>query len=245
MTTPETSTSPPQRNGARRARGSLSSTSILDAAMALAEETSVEDLSMPKLARRLDVGVTSLYWYFRSKDDLLESMVGQAATRYLDLLPDHDELPWDERVRVYFRDMRDIYHDNPVLCDFLVFRRAVTGRPRARFFERINREVTRLIDAGFDPESAARGYMAMSVYTQGCVHKRRQQEMTAGLPGERFITSEARAAAALDGADLAMVFPGLDATIDYWSASFATDDDFAAGLDLIIDGLRARLRAAG
>lgn len=240
MTIPENSTNEAPRV-ARRARGSLSSSGILDAAMALAEETSVEELSMPKLARRLDVGVTSLYWYFRSKDDLLESMVGQAATRYLDLLPDHEGLPWDERARAYFHDMRAIYDEHSVLCDFLVFRRSVTGRPRARFFERINREVTLLIEAGFDPESAARGYMAMSVYTQGCVHKRRQQEMADAGPGERFITVEARSAAALDGSDLATVFPGLDATSDYWSASFATDDDFAAGLDLIIEGLRTKL----
>ncbi len=34
------------------------------------------------LAKHLDVGVTSIYWYFRKKDDLLNAMTDRALGQY-------------------------------------------------------------------------------------------------------------------------------------------------------------------
>ena len=63
---------------ARRERGSISIEEILRGAFDIARAVSVDNLSMPQLARHLDVGVTSIYWYFRRKDDLLDAMTEQA-----------------------------------------------------------------------------------------------------------------------------------------------------------------------
>jgi hypothetical protein len=46
----------------RRERGSISVEGILSCAFAVAADVSIGNLSMPLLARRLDVGVTSIYW---------------------------------------------------------------------------------------------------------------------------------------------------------------------------------------
>ncbi|KRE98020.1 hypothetical protein ASG88_17735 [Nocardioides sp. Soil777] len=225
----------------RNPRGSLSSEAILAAAFELAEEASVEKLSMPKLAKRLDVGVTSLYWYFRSKEDLLDAMIAQSADDYLSLLSDHPDTPWDKHFRLYFREMKQIFHDNPVMCDFLVFRRsAATVTPRLRFLDRINHEVTVLIDAGFDPETAARGYQAMSVYTQGVVHKQRLFHLS-DQTDDRFMMIDSRRIWAVEPNGQPAAYPGLEASLDYWSASFASDEEFEAGLDFIIEGLRSKL----
>jgi len=229
---------------ARRPRGSLSGEGILEGAFQLAEEESVEALSMPKLARRLGVGVTSLYWYYRSKEELLEAMISAAADMYLKLLPDHDDVPWDEHFRRYFADMRRIFHDNPVLCDFLVFRRQVsTVRPRLRFLDRIDHEVSILLDAGFDAETAARGYMAMSVYTQGCVQKQRLFELS-GDQETRFWSVNSSRIWDTGTPEETPYYPGLEQSLEYWSVTFATDADFEAGLDLLIGGLRSKLPAA-
>jgi AcrR family transcriptional regulator len=62
---------------------------------------------MPRLAQRLDVGVTSIYWYFRSKDDLLDMMTERAMAEELDGNFDlSQDLPWDY-VRTYFRQFHD------------------------------------------------------------------------------------------------------------------------------------------
>ena len=58
----------------RRERGSISVDEILNGALEVAAEVSIDNLSMPLLARHLDVGVTSIYWYFRKKDELLDAM---------------------------------------------------------------------------------------------------------------------------------------------------------------------------
>jgi AcrR family transcriptional regulator len=49
----------------RRERGSISVDEILNGAFEVAAEVSIDNLSMPLLARHLAVGVTSIYWYFR------------------------------------------------------------------------------------------------------------------------------------------------------------------------------------
>ena len=54
----------------RRERGSIDPEEIINGAFELAEEVSIDNLSMPMLGKHLGVGVTSIYWYFRKKDDL-------------------------------------------------------------------------------------------------------------------------------------------------------------------------------
>ncbi len=51
---------------------------------------------MPMLAKHLGVGVTSLYWYFRKKDDLLDAMADRALHEYNYTDPSIDAENWRE-----------------------------------------------------------------------------------------------------------------------------------------------------
>ncbi len=62
----------------RRERGSINPDDIISGAFELAEQVSIDNLSMPLLGKHLGVGVTSIYWYFRKKDDLLNAMTDRA-----------------------------------------------------------------------------------------------------------------------------------------------------------------------
>ena len=53
----------------QRERGSISVDEILKGAFEVATDVPIDRLSMPLLARHLDVGVTSIYWYFRKKNE--------------------------------------------------------------------------------------------------------------------------------------------------------------------------------
>lgn len=66
----------------RRERGAISVEEILSGAFDVAAAVSIDNLSMPQLAKHLDVGVTSIYWYFRRKDDLLDAMTDRALDEY-------------------------------------------------------------------------------------------------------------------------------------------------------------------
>lgn len=231
--------STPATPTARRPRGFLSADTILDGAFELAEERTVGALSMPKLAKHMGVGVTSLYWYFRSKDDLMKAMTAEAARRYLALLPNIEDEPWDRHLRAYFREMKKIFRDNPVICDLLAFRTSADG-PGDLFFERIDHEVTLLLEAGFDSATAAAAYQAISVFTQGVVQRQRLFELDRQ-------SREANGEVAGDERpwhlELApdRSFPALEETMSHWSRSFASDREFEAGLTFLLAGLRTHL----
>src|SRR3569832_1880820 len=74
----------------RRERGSINPDDIIKGAFALAEQVGIDNLSMPLLGKRLGVGVTSIYWYFRKKDDLLNAMTDRALRQYVFATP-YDE----------------------------------------------------------------------------------------------------------------------------------------------------------
>ena len=62
---------------------------------------------MPALGRAVGAGVTSIYWYFRNKDDLLVALAEQVtADMYLRWTGLGDG-PWDEELRRSFIAFRD------------------------------------------------------------------------------------------------------------------------------------------
>jgi AcrR family transcriptional regulator len=227
-----------QRATTRRPRGSLNREDIIAGAFELIEEEEgVDGLSMPRLARHLDVGVTSLYWYFRSKDDLLAALTEEAADRLYQLLPDYRGRPWDDHLLRYFRDFRQVFRDNPAICDLIVLRAPMQTRSQEaalRFFTLLEREIGALVQAGFPLRDAVDAYMTLSVYTRGCVLNERlftAAEEQMNRNGYRAPRPD------LDPAGL----PVMAEAAKYWTPSFATDEKFEAGVGFIIDGLRALL----
>jgi AcrR family transcriptional regulator len=83
----------------RRDRGSISVDEILNGAFEVAGDVSIDNLSMPLLAKHLDVGVTSIYWYFRRKDELLDAMSDRALERFEVTAPSIDASNWRESLR--------------------------------------------------------------------------------------------------------------------------------------------------
>jgi AcrR family transcriptional regulator len=97
----------------RRERGSISVDEILNGAFEVAAEVSIDNLSMPLPARQLDVGVTSIYWYFRKKDELLDAMTDWALQRYEFTVPCIDASNWRASLRNHARTMRRQFLDDP------------------------------------------------------------------------------------------------------------------------------------
>jgi AcrR family transcriptional regulator len=88
----------------------------------VAAEVSVDNLSMPLLAHHLDVGVTSIYWYFRKNDELLDAMTDRALERYEFTVPSIDASNWREALHNHACTMRRPFLDDPVLCDLVLIR---------------------------------------------------------------------------------------------------------------------------
>ena len=217
----------------RRQRGSINAEEIIAGAFEVARRESLDQLSMPALAEHLGVGVTSIYWYFRKKDDLLNAMTDVAVdTFFREMPPLPDDKPWQEIVYSYFRDSRNVHRNDQILSDLLLIRTATYTRyATRRVFEQEEEVISRLVDAGFTTENALMVFNAASIYTRGMtIHDRILRLSDAPTLDER----QRRIA---DWSTM----PLLESQIDRHPLAGTTDEDFEFGIARLISGFEALL----
>ena len=182
---------------------------------------------MPRLAQRLDVGVTSIYWYFRSKEELLDTMTERAMGEYDRSFDLSQDLPWDEYVRTYFRQFRQVFRSNGLLCDLIVMRSGPLTPEATRIAaQRIDLVLDVLVRAGFSPDTSLYAYSTLSVFARGHLFL------------ERSWTGSGRPEKATEPF---RDTPGLTvlAHLDQpHTMSMVSDEDFEFGLENTIRGLR-------
>jgi AcrR family transcriptional regulator len=153
----------------RRERGSINPDDIIKGAFELAEEVGIDNLSMPLLGKHLGVGVTSIYWYFRKKDDLLNAMTDRALRQYVFATPYVEARDWRETLRNHARTMRKAFMGNPILCDLILIRSALSPRAAKLGVQEVEKAIAGLVEAGLSPEDAFDTYSAVSVHVRGSV----------------------------------------------------------------------------
>ncbi|WP_392543673.1 TetR/AcrR family transcriptional regulator [Oryzobacter telluris] len=222
--------------GRRRASHSLES--VLSEAVALLDASGEPALTFRALAARLGGGVGSIYWYVSSKDELLD----RAADHVM-----HDVLtavegvgsgdPLDD-VRTIAVTLFDAIVERPWLGAYVM--RDTGVQPNALLlYEKLGQQVLRL---GLTPRQCFHAASAVVGFVVGIAADRGQEPPAAVLSGE-VAREEYQAAAvaqwqALDPEQ----YPFLHHIVD----EFAVHDDadqFRAGLDLLLAGLR--LQASG
>lgn len=168
----------------RRARGSIDPEKILDGAFEIAQRDGLDSLSMPVLAAQLDVGVTSIYWYFRNKEDLLRRMSERA------LVGQHGQLPspegraperWKEFLREYFTAQWQSHQSDDLLTDITLFRTATYSRRATHVvYQDIEGILSYLVSAGFALSNAWYLVSTCSIYTRGFIiaERNRRQNLT-------------------------------------------------------------------
>ncbi|MDL9935957.1 helix-turn-helix domain-containing protein [Gordonia sp. ABSL1-1] len=221
------------RASRRRRRGSLTRERIVTAAFALASDRGLGDFTMADLAAYLDVGVTGLYWHFRTKDELIRAMSIPAMTQLDEMMirPDDDaaSADWADYLRRYFRRLRAAYAEHPVLADIMLMRPAPHDPEAIAIAYRSIDEVTaHLVAAGFAPTSAWYLYSTALRFTQSTVSSERVNdqyrdpmpwpETSDGLRAQGWSTL----AGLSDGRSIAMDMTG--------------DAAFDAGLNIILAG---------
>jgi AcrR family transcriptional regulator len=174
---------------------------------------------MPRLAQRLDVGVTSIYWYFRSKEELLDVMTERALTEFDQAINVPVDLAWDEYLTTYFTACRDVLRDNSLWCDLIVMRGSALSPKALRVAkQRVDVVVDILARAGFATDDALRAHAVLSVYARGAVIHHRLWASPDSRPGRDAEFTD---------------------QIDPFSVT--ADEAFAFGLQNTIRGLRALL----
>jgi len=213
-------------------RAGLSRDRVLRAAMVLADAGGVEALTMRRLGQALGVEAMSLYNHVANKSDLLDGMV--------DLVFSEIDLPagdgeWRSAMRERAVSARQVMGRHP-WATVLMESRTTPGPATLRHHDAV---IGALRAGGFSVELAAHAFSLLDSYTYGFA----LQE--ASLP---FDTAEetvdlAEAILAQMPADEYPHFTEL-AVEHVLQPGYDYGNEFAFGLDLILDGLERALAAS-
>jgi AcrR family transcriptional regulator len=199
---------------------------IVDAALALAEEKGLDALSMRSVAGRLDLTPMALYGYFRSKDDLLDGIVGHLMTQ----LPHPDPtLSWNLQLRRLAHGAREVASQYPAVFPLLFVRPSVT--PDA--VRAVDGLYVVLLDAGVPPVHVARVERLVSTFVIGFAISEVSGRFSGG-------PANPRAGRALIGDEMlpghARLSVQLGREVD-WDAEFEADlDDLQRVVESYLDG---------
>lgn len=215
--------------GVRRERGSISAGEILGAAARLAREVGVDGLSMPKLAEELGIGVTSIYWYFKSKDELIEKLTAEVSGQVQDSIGAIPRSSWPVYLTELFRRLRTALREDDLACDLLFMRSSrLSLETLDHIWPQLEESLQLMVDAGFTLEEALHNYFSLSHFTRGAVSLERQMRK-AGLSTSALTPAPDR-------------YPLLAEASRRHNLRGITDAAFDTGLQGIVDGLRARLK---
>jgi AcrR family transcriptional regulator len=145
MTEPSKAKKSPRASG-RPAR--LSRERILDTALILLRETNGKDVSIRRLAHRLEMVPGNLYTYFPNKEALLDALA-EYALKSLEIAPSDATLPWDQQIARWMTAFRHTLQQRPELA--LIMGLAGTSPSTVARMGRIARLMQ---DQGMDAASA-------------------------------------------------------------------------------------------
>ncbi len=210
-------------------RAPLSRARVLRAGMELADERGLDGLSMRALGRSLGVEAMSLYNHVANKDDLLDGMVDLVIGE-IDV--PHPDEAWKPALRRRASSSRITYARHP-WARRLIHTRASSGPARLHAFEAT---IGCLRRAGFSHELTVYALSTLDAYVDG-FGTQRLDVAAADVPDD--VAMAEAIARWLPAAQ----YPYLSALIHEHVLRGGYDEEasFAFGLDLVLDGLEARL----
>ena len=210
-------------------RTPLSRDRVLRAAVALAETSGLEALTMRRLGQELGVEAMSLYRYVANKDDLLDGMV-DVVFGEIELPPDGDE--WRTAMRRRAISVRAALTRHPWATPLMQSR----SRPGPATLRHHDAVIGTLRSAGFPIDLVAHAMSALDSYIHGFALRQRSLPFETGEQTAELAQSIMAGFPAGD-------YPHLvELTVEHvLQPGYDYGEEFAFGLDLILDGLARAL----
>ncbi len=133
---------------------------MVDRALALADKSGLDALTIRKLATELGVTPMALYWHFRGKDELLEGLAERVWSE-IDLTVDRTA-PWTEQIRALLESLLTVLRAHPAAPGLLLHSEKLNAQAALNATE-LTLDIFRT--AGFSPKDAS--YAARSVLWTG------------------------------------------------------------------------------
>lgn len=189
---------------------------VVDVALGLLDEVGLDGLSTRRLAQQLGVESATLYWHFRDKSVLLGEMASAVLARHHTLAVPLKAAQWPAWFADNMRSLR-----RALLIHRDGARLHAGTAPGPGDMAAIERKIAYLVGAGFTREQAGMALYAAGQFTLGCVLEQQARGATGARAGEG------------EAADSGALVEAMDA-----------EAAFEFGLAVMVDGLRARVRAA-
>lgn len=223
----------------RKERSSLTREQIVSEAVRLLDSEGIDALSMRKLAARLESGATSIYWHVANRDELIELIIDEVYGEFA--VPSSDDVAdWRPAVRQVADDMRSGIVRHPWMVSVLDHLAAAHLGPNAtRFADGLLALFQR---AGFGLREAERALTTLGAYVTGVAMAEAGWRNWLARHGQS--EQEWLADSNQDARRAAEDYPRLRELVDGYQGvdvQKAMDEDFAYGLDCVLDGLQARL----
>jgi AcrR family transcriptional regulator len=194
----------------------LSAEKVRATALRLIEEEGLEELSTRKLGRALGVEAMAIYWYYPSKEALLDAVVDLLVSK-MDPRAMEVQGEWIDALRRLAHAYRALAHQYPRAFPLLATRRFATA-PTYGFLERL---FAMAKDQGLDDRTTARWFRLVSSYCSGVALDELAGRKEAELGAPEEIKNQ---------------FPRLVA-VSSWLGQTHYDDVFEFGLQVLLDGL--------
>lgn len=206
-----------------RGQPNLTAERVRDEALRLIEKDGLEAFSTRKLGRALGVEAMAIYWYYPSKDALLDAVVETLVGKLGDAVPGaaRHEGPVDfiDALRKLAHAYRGLAHAYPAAFPLLATRRFAT-KATYHFLD----DVFGLAEEhGLDARTTARFYRLLASYCNGVA-----LDELAGLREGRTRTDPTEGRAALPRV----------ARVWEWLTPERFDDVFSFGLEVLLGALR-------
>jgi TetR/AcrR family transcriptional regulator, tetracycline repressor protein len=179
---------------------------------------------MRALAQRLDSGTATLYRHFANRGQVIAQVVDRVFGEAVFDAEELSAMPWQQACKSVAQGMFEVLRRHRNIAPLLVEQAPIGPNALAQ------REllIAILLENGFSPELAAHSFATLARYILGFVIQ---------LTGDSS-SDDARLAGAFHELD-PQLFPALVTVADHLPVPL--EDEFAFGLDLIVNGL-ARLR---
>jgi TetR/AcrR family transcriptional regulator, tetracycline repressor protein len=213
-------------------RTPLTRAAIVDAALALLAEGGLEAVSFRRIAKALGVAGPTLYWHVESKRQLMDLMAEELVRRtgrgYEGPEPGQ---PWWEWLR---DDARRMF--GALIATRDAPRVLAGNRPSPESFEGIERVLAALVEAGLTPGQAQKTLFAIGAYVIGSATEwQAEAERGSAQPLPDPADEELNALRARALVRQPVLLAAISELLEQPHAAA-----FEFGLDLLIDGLRAR-----
>jgi AcrR family transcriptional regulator len=206
---------------------------IIRAALRIMDAQGLEAVSMRHIGRELGVEAMSLYNHVRDKEDILDSICEAVLSEFR--IPDADG--WTEGARLAAREYRRLLLAHPTVVTLMTERkRPFTTAESLRAWE-FALEVFRT--AGLSEEDSVKAFHVFGGFILGFVTMELGL-MVGGPDDEEHARAHQEMARMLASADL----PRMREAMPHFM-NCDLEEQFEFGLDLLIDGIRARIAVSG